>query len=251
MEEKLKKVVDQQVKRFPECWTGVAGFVIVGKDTAAVEDDHSNYGACHASLNYTRKPVICVNGHKADWYNTNPDFMKWVAFEAPFNHGVLNKGDEKTLFNHASVIDTELVGKGGALWQCKAMRHFIEDTWKIDTWTTLRNHGLDGLQAFIGADILDSTGSPGQRTHVGLFGYTTPDKLRKIYDDLRAKERIDTSNAAAMGQAGIGCWGSMKGKKVKKSDGWGGFVEVFTQGDAKDYVAALKEIFTGDPKNVK
>ena len=46
-------------------------------------------------------------------------------------------------------------------------------------------------------------------------------------------------------------WGDLQGKLVKKPDGWGGYIESREVGGVKEYAATLKEIFEGDPKNVK
>jgi hypothetical protein len=149
----------------------------------------------------------------------------------------------------------EVVGKGGVLWLCKAFRHFEEDTWKIGTWTQLREEGLDGLQAFIGADILDSLGRPATGfTHTGLFTYQEPEKLREIYDKIRTVGKIEDTRAAQGTYSylkPVEQWGSLKSKTIKKPDGWGGFITVHQPCEPKEYAAKLKEIFEGDPKNVK
>src|SRR5690348_5002763 len=217
----------------------------------------STGSVCHASLvpwgadPKKQKDVIVVNANNDRWQRDHKDFLLWAACESPFSHGVLNRKNKDEILNHATVLDTREIGRGGALWVCKAIRHFKEDTHVPKTWDLLMEHGLTGLQAFIGADILDSTGKPrpGQ-SHTGLFGYGTPSQLRKIYDEMLGIKEIRNSNAHRGGNFGAAQWGSLKSRKVRKPDGWGGFTERDVPCDVKEYVAQLKEIFEGDPKNV-
>lgn len=253
--ENLREPVAKRVKEYPKLWKGgVCAFTIFNKKTGMAEDSYGSesYGVCHAGITYIIDPSVIVNAHKKMWSKTNPEFLLWVAKESPFHLGVLNRDEPEELFNHASVIDTEIVGKGGALWLCKAWRHFEEDAFKLKTWSKLREQGLDGLQAFIGSDILTSKGGPAHfNTHVGLFAYADPKSLRKIYDTIRNSSRIDTAEASSRGKNNESGWGSLVGEKVKKPDGWGGFIEITLPGNVETYATALKEIFEGDPDNVK
>jgi len=254
--------IQKTVNSYPKEWKhGVCAFQIINRESGKIENRRNSPigDVCHAGLVYTvvndwTAPIV-VNAHKDTWQRKNREFLLWVAQEAPFNHGVLNRTNEDELLNHAAVLDLGLIGKGGALWHCKAMRHFTEDEYKLKTWTSLREKGLDGLQAFIGADILNVEGFPYTScTHVGLFGYCDPTDLRKFYDEIRNEKRIDGSNAAKSkyyDQNKKPNWGSLTCKLEKKPDGWGGFIEIRRPCDATEYAAKLKEIFEGDPKNVK
>lgn len=254
LSEAVKKKVEASVRSYPARWTGgVCAFEIFRKDGRDLDQawwSSPNNGACHAGITSVDKPCIVVNGHKATWKKENPEFLLWCVRESPFSHGVINRENEDEILNHASVFDTEIIGKGGALWVCKAIRHFREDTWKLKTWNQLREYGLNGFQAFIGADILGPDGKPSGRTHVGLFGYNSPTKLREVYDEIRGLDKITTNHAAREGKWDTPLWGSLAGKKEKKADGWGGYIEIDVPCDAKEYAAKLKEIFEGDPKNV-
>jgi hypothetical protein len=253
----VEKAVAEAVKSYPAKWTGgVCGFTVIDKKNGSINRNSSrSNGACHAGITYLndKDGYIVVNSHKAAWQKKNKDFLLWCAQGTPFAEGVLNRDDEKELLNHAMVLDTSIIGKGGVLWVCKAVRHFVEDIHKLDTWTKLRENGLDELQAFIGADILTSTGDPNYaNTHVSLFRYTSPTNLRKDYDEVRNLKRIDSAQANRGGYTGGERvnWGTMSFMTLKKKDGWGGFTEIRKPADPKDYVAKLKEIFEGDPKNV-
>jgi hypothetical protein len=258
----VQDVVKKAVNYYPAGWQGgVCAYQMFDKKTGASRGGRTSRGECHASLTNAAKQCIVVNAHKTTWAKSNPEFLLWVTQQSPFSQGVLNRDDKDELFNHASVMDTDVIGNGGALWLCKALRHFTEDTHKPDMWDKLRKKGLDGLQAFIGSDILLSGGGPSfSNTHVSLFAYSNPDILRKHYDEFRTIKRIDgyKANRGGYGLFGYGevpkkviNWGSLAGKTVKKSDGWGGYVEVQQPCDAKEYAEKLREIFTGDPSNVK
>lgn len=259
LDKDLQKVVEEVVAGYPATWHhGVCAYEQITKGAAKRVGRGARSDVCHAGLNTLHKPTewIVVNAHRPDWQKENPEFIRWVMKESPFAHGVINNDDEKEFFEHAGVMDTELIGNGGCLWVCKAMRHFTEDTWKPKTWDKLREYGLNGLQAFIGSDILDSAGSPTRNnTHVSLFKYEKPATLRKWYDEFRKINRIDGSQANRGGycyaeEQRIPEWGALKYKMERKGDGWGGFIEVKKPCDAKGYAAQLKEIFEGDPKNV-
>jgi hypothetical protein len=252
--ERIQKVVDD----YPERWTGgVCGFDVLNREGVHVGGSPSR-GACHAALSGNYGNHIVVNSHKVAWGKKNPEFILWVNRESPFAHGVLNSHKEKELFNHAAVIDTSKTGSAGALWLCKAMRHFQEDTWVVDNWSRLRDCGLTGLQAFIGADILSADGSPRVPSHCGLFGYGSPTNLRKVYDEMCSVKHLDGTQACRYGN-GTGRydydgvkknWGALKHKIEKKPDGWGGYTERKVPCKPEEYAAQLKEIFEGDPKNV-
>jgi hypothetical protein len=258
--EKALKTIEARVKSYPAHWShGVCALAIISREKGTETGPTTGY-ICHAPLNNIQdKGQIVVNAHKDKWQNLDggSDYMRWVARESPFSHGVINKDNDKEILNHASVIDTELVGNGGALWLGKAFRYFVEDTWKPGTWAKLRNEGLDGFQAFIGASILDANGDPMTYSHVTLFGYTNPLTLRKVYDEMRTIGKIKGSNASCCTGYGRGVpdvkhkWGSLKGKARRIPDGWGGYTEKMETGGVKEYAAQLKEIFEGDPKNVK
>lgn len=253
---KAQDAIAKTVNSYPEKWShGICALGMIDRERGTVTGPLTGY-ICHAHLNHpNREDLIVVNGHKAEWHKLNPEYIKWVATGSPFSHGVLNRDNMKEIFNHASVFDMEKIGKGGCLWLGKAFRYFVEDKWKPGYWDLLRNEGLDGLQAFIGASILDGGGNPMSYSHVNLVGYCSPSDLRKVYDQLREMKKNTTSTAAS-GSVNHGVeqgknWGCLKGRVVKKPDGWGGFIEKQEAGDAKEYAAQLKEIFEGDPKNVK
>jgi hypothetical protein len=257
---KLKPEVEEAVAKavadYPKAWvTGVCAGVLVDKATAQV-DERSKHGyVCHAFLNRLGNKTIVVNAHKKNWGKQHPEFIRWIAAEAPFRHALLNRKNEAELFSQASVIDREAAGPGGALWLCKAIRHFEEDTWKLKLWDTFREAGLNGLQAFMGCDILDCNGNPASATHVGLFHYSKPTVLREVYDELRTIKKITDNNAAKGkyfedGGKIVKSWGMLKSKISRKPDGWGGFTEIKQACEPAEYIASLKEIFEGDPKNV-
>lgn len=256
MKDEIKKLVEQLVDEYPAQWThGVCAYDAYDKETGENFGRGSRHGdVCHAGLNYIKTPNVVVNAHRADWYRKHPEFAKWVITECPFSHGILNRENDKEWQNHAAVLDTGLIGKGGALWVCKAMRHFVEDTWKPGVWDKLRNEGLNGLQAFIGADIIDGQGAPLlSNSHVSLFRYDRPSVLREWYDEIREKKKItgDNANKGQYVRYDGYAWGALGFKIEKKKDGWGGFIEKRVPCEVKKFAHELKEIFEGDPKNVK
>lgn len=259
--DKLTKIVDETVAAYPEAWKYyVCAFQIFNKKSGSLIGGTKIGTVCHAALSYGggRDDAIVVNAHKADWQHTNKDFLLWVANDCPFSHGIVNRDDD-TFLNNAGVIDTSLVGMGGALWICKALRHFEEDAWKIKRWSDFREKGLDGLQAFIGADILTEKGTPSKsNTHVSLFCYNSAETLREFYDEIRNAKKIESGEASRGGYA-FGYnpkpeenreWGSLKFKIERKPDGWGGYFEKEVACDPQEYVDKLKEIFEGNPENV-
>lgn len=253
--EKAQEEIQKWVKAYPEEWKGgVCAFVLIDRETGAISDGSSiKHGPCHYGIRCTTPRHIVVNAHKPTSQGAFREFTLWVARESPFAHGVLNKDNDDELFNHASVMDGGLVGKGGVLWLCKAWRHTHEEPWKLERWDMLRSEGLDGLQAFVGMDILNMEGKPHPgTTHCSLFGYEQPEALRKSYDRIKNAKSIDTFDACSfLWTRNRAYWGSLKTKSKKVPDGWGGFTEVQIPCCAKEYAAALKEIFEGDPKNVK
>lgn len=256
MKPELKKVVDKLVHGYPAEWThGVCAYDAYTKETVRNFNRGSRNGdVCHAGLNYLREPCVVVNAHRPDWFRRNPEFVKWVINESPFSHGILNRENDEEWQNHAAVFDSEIIGKGGVLWTCKALRHFEEDTHKPGIWDKLRNEGLTGLQAFIGADIINADGdAQTNNTHVSLFRYADPVTLRKWYDEFVKIKQIDTTEAYRGGYVAYGGrqWGTLGYTIEKKKDGWGGFIEKKVPSHPKEFAAKLKEIFEGDPKNVK
>jgi hypothetical protein len=253
-----QKVIEETVENYPKKWThGICAYTGVHRETGKDFIGRGKTGdICHAGLNYVNtKDGICINAHKKEWFDGNPEYIRWMAGESPFSHGFLNGKDIKEFSEHGMVIDMAEVGQGGALWSCKAMRYFVEDTWKPETWLKLREAGLTGLQAFIGASILNAAGDPMSYSHVNLVSYQSPEKLRKVYDEFSTIKRLDTSTVNRLdGNYGdpidVKNWGSLAGKSVRKPDGWGGFTEVRRPCPPKEYVSLLKEIFEGDPKNV-
>lgn len=254
------KSVDKAVQAYPNRWTGgLCAYVLIDRETGVeLAGGRPSNGACHGSISYMNhagkeKNSLLVNAHKYTWHQQSPDFIRWVARDCPFSRGWLNRDDEKEIFEHAGVIDMQEVGHVGALWMVKALRHFQEEPWKIDYWNLLHEKGLDGLQAFIGCDILSPTGEPqAYATHCGLYSYCSPTALRKKYDLTKSWKKLEGTQACQGGGDGaIPSWGSLAMKTVKKSDGWGGFIEHKVPCDATEYVEKLKEIFEGDPKNVK
>lgn len=243
--------IEEAVKSYPENWKGgVCAFSYINK-ISGESNGERQVGPCHYYLINCQDEHVVVDARKPGLHGINKDFTLWVSRESPYSHGVLNKDDEKQLINNAMTIDVEKVGRGGALWLCKASRHFKEDTWVPGFWSQLREQGLDGLQAFIGASILDANGEKRYgTTHVALYGYGSPVNLRKTYDKVKEGKKLETFAVSTSLPFGDKPWGDMKGGVVKKPDGWGGFIQMPCPGDAKNYAAMLKEIFEGDPKNV-
>lgn len=248
--EVAQKAIDTQIEAYPEDWKGgVCAFAYIDKINGNVAGERK-IGACHYALCSAGDTHVVVDARNPEVHGQNKDFTLWVSRESPYSHGVMNKDDEKQLLNNAMTIDVEKVGKGGALWLCKASRHFKEDVHVPGFWSQLREQGLDGLQAFIGASILDLTGKfRSGTTHVALYGYGSPKALRDTYERVKKGEKLETFSVS-VSLPFTESWGDMTGKMIKKPDGWGGFVQIQAPGDAKEYAAALKEIFEGDPKNV-
>jgi hypothetical protein len=247
-----QKKIDAAVKSYPKAWThGICALQMFNRETGNNCGGAASGYICHAPLNSAKDTsCIVVNAHKEKWHKTNPDFLLWVCRESPFSHGVLNKDNEKELFHHASVFDMGQIGKGGCLWLGKALRYFVEDTWKPGTWDNLRECGLTGLQAFIGASILNRNGQPMGYSHVNLFGYAEPKALRKVYEEFLKIKEITGTDAARTMYGPIVNWGGIAGKVKKVPDGWGGFTEKEEPGNVAEYAELLKEIFEGDLKNV-
>lgn len=242
---------------YPGKWrSGVACFTFVNKkDAKEPTQAYSGGAACHGGLTSRVVGYYVINAHKPGLHGKYPDFVKWVCREAPFSHGVVNKDNDKEILSQGIIIDGDLVGSAGALWLVKALRHTVEDTFRIPVWEKLRTAGLDDLQAFIGCSILDTTGEPQRnRTHCGLFQYSTPGNLYAWYQEL-LKEKVRTGSDASRPPGWPSpfwgkVWGTLGYKTVKKSDGWGGFTEIKEPSDPTEFVEKLKMIFAGDYKNV-
>lgn len=258
--DKAREEIQKAVLRYPNHWTSdrhpyFCAFGVINKETGEWRLNPTKGSACHAALHTVALgPSVVVNAHDPDYQGKHPEFVLWACRESPFAHGVLNKDNEDELLNHASVFDAEEIGRGGCLWLGKALRYCVEDTFRLPFWYKLREQGLDGFQAFVGCSIIDEAGRPLNWTsHNSLFSYGSPESLRENYDEIKNIRRINDSIAARQGKnvGGLVNWGSLKSKKEKRSDGWGGFTEVEVPCDAKEYASKLREIFEGDPKNVK
>lgn len=257
--QKAKEEIQKAVENYPKHWDAgrnpqLCAFGIIKKASGDWLHSPTRGSACHAALYcVNREPSVVVNAHDPDYQGKYPEFVKWVCREAPFSEAIINGYNDDEILNHASVIDGEMVGQGGCLWLCKALRYPVEDTFRLPFWYQLREQGLDGLQAFIGCSIINKTGAPQTyTTHNSLFSYGNPKSIRDNYNKIRKLKKIDNSAAALQGvNDGTPHWGSLGFKTEKKSDGWGGFTEVKVPCDAKEFADKLKEIFMGDPKNVK
>jgi hypothetical protein len=251
----VRDAIQAKVDKYPTGWiSGFAGYTIFDK-TSPKPFRTENNGGCHYYVGYSTPGQIVVNAHKPNLHGANKEFTLAVARDMPFSHGVLNRSNEDEILKHASVIDVDLVGPGGALWLCKAFRYNVEDTFRIPTWNKLMAEGLKPFQAFIGASILDFMGNAQYgTTHNSLFGYGPPDELRKSYDEFQrgyfAHSQVSRSHYWSYSTPRPH-WGDSKSVKVKQSDGWGGFIESTKPGSMKEFAAKLKEIFEGDPSNVK
>lgn len=255
-DEALKKA-QELLAEYPDKWrSGVACFNAVNKKTSVeAGKTYCNGAACHGGLTRIVPGHYVINAHKPNNQGKYPEFTKWVCQTSPFSHGIVNKDNEKEILSQGIIIDGDEVGSAGALWLCKALRYTVEDTFRIPVWSTLREAGLDPLQAFIGCSILDSTGAPQQgRTHCGLFRYDTPNNLYSFYQELLKEKKREGAGASRPDDWNYWTgknWGNLGYKIVKKSDGWGGFTEVKEPADPTEFVEKLKMIFAGDYKNVK
>lgn len=257
---KIHKVLEEEYPWSPDAsWPSYFGTVDreTGKVRAAI-----SINVCHASVRRYTDDVIMINVHHPGFQGAYPEYTKWLAKEGPFSHGVLNKDNDAQILGKGIAIDVAAVGKGGALWLAKAMRYPIEAKWTPPLWLKLREQGLTGLEAFIGAAILDAEGKPKkQRGHCGVFAYGTPKELFDWYQEFSQPNLKNDTNNPSRPEDGssirsyedrkIDCWGSVAFIEEKKSDGWGGYTVVKRPADPKDYCDKLKTIFKGDYKSVK
>jgi hypothetical protein len=255
--EEVKQKIEEIVNGFPKAWENYAGgyvaaYSVVDKRTGKVVMEAKSGAGCHYGFSSITDNTVAVNGCREECHSQHPDYVKWVCQESPFAYGVLNRDNEEEIVKHAQVLDGALIGRGGCLWLGKALRYTSEDTFRLPTWYKLREAGLDGLQAFIGCSILNGKGARcTYNTHNSLVSYGSPVSLRRYYDDIKKGKKNETTQASYNTEGGSVNWGTLTGKKVKKSDGWGGFTEVTVPCDVGDFAAKLKEICEGDPKNVK
>lgn len=246
------------LKKYPQQWSyGVACWDSFCKTTG----NSKGYGgasgaACHNGVCHSSQKAYVVNAHKPAAHGKFPEFTKWVCREGPFSHGIINKDNEEQILNQGIIIDGDAVGRGGVLWLCKALRTTVEEPWRVKTWQTLVDGGLDGLQAFIGCSILSSTGEVQTApTHCGLFRYDHPNNIYAFYQELVKERKRDDDNASRPTKYSYWNmknkdWGTLAFKTVKKSDGWGGFTEVKEPADPTEFIEKLKLIFKGDYKLV-
>lgn len=215
---------------------------------------------CHAGIRdlHKAKEKLFISSQHPEFQGKYPEFTKWVNRESPFAHGVLNQDNDDEILNKALVIDGALVDKGGMLWLGKVNRYSIESEFTIPLWMQLREKGLDGLQAFIGASILDSEGNPRkQHCHCSVVRYASPKELYDMYLEWK-KSRLSLNDSNVRRPESIGYdegfkgkeWGSVKTKEVSRSDGWGGYIKVRVPADPQEYVEKLQMIFKGDYRNV-
>lgn len=252
--------ISEVISLYPKAWINPAperpcAYSTVDRVTGSWErKGHHKGSACHSGLWGVGFSEIVVNGHKDTVQGQFPEFIKWVANEAPFSNAVLNKDNDKEIVNQGAVIDTSLVGKGGVLWLCKAFRYAFEEPDCVRHWYSLRDGGLeDGLQAFIGASIVNKEGLPRPvRTHCSLFSYDTPENIKSFYDKVLTWKNEDSREVSMINlKYAADNWGSLAFKEVSVSDGWGGFTVKKVPSDPKEYIEKLRTIFEGDYKDVK
>lgn len=257
--DKTKEALEEAYKLlegYPAKWThGVACWLSVSKETGKLRGTYGISGAaCHNGVTGSSPKSYIINVHKPAYQGKYPDFTKWVCRESPFAHGIVNKDNEEQILNQGIIIDGDAVGRGGVLWLCKALRYTVEDTFRIKMWQQFIDGGLDGLQAFIGCSILTSTGGVQTlATHCGLFRYDHPNNIYAFYQELLKEKKRDNDDATRPAKYSNWSgqdWGTLKFKKVKKPDGWGGFIEKEEPADPEEFINKLKMIFKGDYKLV-
>lgn len=178
------------------------------------------------------------------------DFLiDWIANESPFSEFVLNRDDPVSLHEGGVVL---LCGPGGmtlaqTMWVCKVLRFTVEGGSASEAFMTLVKGGVDPMLAVYVASHVRSIVNGATFGYTGLENHSTvintdTDIVGMMQRNLNPKaystHEVFIRDKSAMPKkftADKNGSTQVKGfcKPMKKSDGWGGFVDsVGANGDA-------------------
>lgn len=239
---KMKDLPEALVKdfenNFPDMWIG--GGIAAGKlyrNNGNLVTTH-NGAACHIWVPNVLEDGFVINCATKHRSALNDEFVQWVCNGTPFSHGVVNRHEE-SIITKGQIIDVSAVGRGGALWLCKAIRLCVEENWRLKRWKELKDAGVKPFLAFVLTSSFDSTGKANlTTTHPTLFLLSRDEKcFRKMMDEVLKGDRKEPISQGLIGvfdksfsrkdwdNVTVGRWLSLDKKTVRVPDGWGGFIE--------------------------
>ena len=182
---------------------------------------------------------------KAGNEEANEAFTRWMCEESPWRHYILND-DWHQLMNGGAIIDTQACGSANVLTICKLLRTKYEDTWRVPIWLNLVQKGVHPMIALIYSNNTNYNQSSASHTHnSSLYVPDTKKQMKNLFVD--KIPRTDGWHCSAV--IGVGFQGTgiipvraAEPKKVRKPDGWGGYVETTEAGDPSKLVETLKEL---------
>lgn len=181
---------------------------------------------------------------KAGNEEANEAFTRWMCEESPWRHLILND-DWHQLMTGGAIIDTKAGGSANLLTICKLLRTKYEDTWRVPIWFDLVQKGVHPMIALIYSNNTNQNQSAHYHTHnSSLYVPTTPKMMENLFVDKMPKTRGWTCSDVIGGGSSTGLipTKAAEPKKIRKPDGWGGYVETTEPGDPNKLIETLKEL---------
>lgn len=229
----------------PKLWrNGPCAGVIFNKDGKEVKSAKSG-DICHYWVRpgHARGNAELIASATSEKRRSHGDadveFMKYILNDNPIGQFIVNKDDLSSITNGAILIDAKDAGYERTLWLCKVFRYCVEEPYRVKTWNSLVNLGVEPLMALIVASVYSSSMLPEAYTsHATVFANPkSQDDLAEAYkkrheprdsgeyDAELCKNEYNVFYGNKKGWSdGVGnFFKAMKVRQEKIPDGWGGF----------------------------
>jgi hypothetical protein len=175
----------------------------------------------------------------------NEAFTKWMCEESPWRDYILND-DWHQVMEGGAIIDTQACGSNNLLTICKLLRTKYEDTFRVPIWYNLVQKGVHPMIALIYSNNTNSNQNAYSHTHnSSLYVPTTPQQMELLFQDKIPKcdKGWDCKEVLGGGSSvGLIPTKAAAPKKIKKPDGWGGYIETTEAGDPSELIETLKKL---------